>query len=138
MYRILKPFSFERFARAVQKATDLIQLETSAAAYSPANEKPGNSPYLLVNSEHKVIKVKHEDIRYIEAMREYVAYHTHSQGRILSLMSLKNGKQIYPIHLLSASINPTLSTSTPWVPWKGTWYTSRRISFQSEQVLKKP
>ncbi len=86
---LLKPFSFERFAQAVQKASDLIRLKTNAAQRIPTADPTSTPPYLLVNSEHKVIKIKHSDIRYIEAMREYVAYHTHSQGRILSLMSLK-------------------------------------------------
>lgn len=85
---LLKPFSFERFVQAVNKASELIRLKTGAT--NPGTTEIASSkPYLLVNSEHKVIKIKYSDIRYIEAMREYVAYHTHSQGRILSLMSLK-------------------------------------------------
>ena len=44
--------------------------------------------YILVKSEHKIHKIKYEDIRYIQSMREYVAYYT-PEGRILSLYSLK-------------------------------------------------
>ena len=51
---------------------------------------------MLINSEHKVLKVNYADIRYIESMREYAAYHTTTQGRILSLKSLKQLEKDLP------------------------------------------
>lgn len=93
---LLKPFSFERFAQAIQKASDLIRLKKSAAGSHTTDNTLKKEPYTLVNSEHKIIKVKHSDIRYIEGMREYVAYHTRTQGRILSLMSLKKLSENLP------------------------------------------
>lgn len=93
---LLKPFSFERFVQAVNKASEMIRLKAGnnlpteqANNTSTSSKTAPSKEYLLVNSEHKIIKIKYSDIRYIEAMREYVAYHTHSQGRVLSLMSLK-------------------------------------------------
>ena len=47
-----------------------------------------NKDYLLVKSEHKVHRIKLDDILFIQSMREYVAYHT-PEGRILSLNALK-------------------------------------------------
>ena len=81
---LLKPFSFERFVQAVNKASEFLTLK------SARNESPTNSKdFILVKSEHKIHRIKYDDINYIQSMREYVAYYTPS-GRILSLNSLKN------------------------------------------------
>lgn len=83
---LLKPFSFDRFVQAVNKAVELIQLKNTG---KPDTITEITKDYLLVKSEHKVFKLKFSDIIYIEGMREYVAYHTTDQGRLMSLMSLK-------------------------------------------------
>jgi len=93
---LLKPFSFERFAQAVTKASEVIRLKALDKA-TPTNPKTNEKAYMLINSEHKVLKVKYADIRYIESMREYAAYHTTTQGRILSLKSLKQLEKELPI-----------------------------------------
>lgn len=92
---LLKPFSFERFAQAVNKASDYINLKDKA---SSSNTTPSLSKdYILVNADHKVHKIRYSDLIYIESMREYVAYHT-PNGRILSLMSLKQLEKDLPSH----------------------------------------
>lgn len=83
---LLKPFSYDRFVLAVNKAVELITLKNAGNSTTISEIA---KDYLLVKSEHKVFKLKFSDIIYIEGMREYVAFHTTSQGRILSLMSLK-------------------------------------------------
>jgi DNA-binding LytR/AlgR family response regulator len=93
---LLKPFSFERFLQAVNKAAELLRLrEGEAATGNVTGEAVADKGYLLVKSEHKVHRLKYEDILYIESMREYVAYHT-PQGRILSLSSLKSLEEDLP------------------------------------------
>lgn len=95
---LLKPYSFERFVQAVNKATEMVRLKKgNAIAPSSSHDKD----YLLVKSEHKVIKIKYADLFYIESMREYVAYHTIAQGRILSLMSLKQLELDLPKNLFA-------------------------------------
>ncbi len=91
---LLKPFSFERFVKAVNKAADLLQLKAAKAQPSAEKQSPEND-FLLVRSEHKIHRLKLEDILYIESMREYVAYYT-PQGRILSLNSLKSLEEQLP------------------------------------------
>jgi len=87
---LLKPFPFERFLKAVNKASDLSKLKgkegrnSTISSESSTNEKN----YILVKSEHKVHRISYNDIQYIQSMREYVAYYTPT-GRILSLGSLK-------------------------------------------------
>ncbi|TNE58126.1 MAG: response regulator transcription factor [Bacteroidetes bacterium] len=87
---LLKPFSFERFLQAVNKAIALLRAKNNNAE-NPAPVKD----YLLVKADHKVHRVKLDDILYIQSMREYVAFYTPS-GRLLSLNSLKNLEEALP------------------------------------------
>jgi DNA-binding LytR/AlgR family response regulator len=80
---LLKPFSFERFVQAVNKALDRI-----GRPNFPNAETSEEKDYLLVPSEHKVFRIPYADILYIQSMREYVAFYT-EEGRVLSLNSLK-------------------------------------------------
>lgn len=91
---LLKPFSFERFLQAVNKAANLLQARTGGNQAAKEPETPAKD-YLLVKADHKVHRVKFDDIRYIQSMREYVAFHT-STGRLLSLNSLKSLEEELP------------------------------------------
>lgn len=87
---LLKPFSFERFVQAVNKAAEWLRLREAAAGEAAKD-------YLLVHSEHKIHKLRFDDLLYIQSMREYVAYYT-PNGRILSLQSLKKLEETLPAH----------------------------------------
>ena len=87
---LLKPFPFERFLKAVNKASDLSKLKNQGGSASIISSEDSSKEknYILVKSEHKVHRISYNDIQYIQSMREYVAYYT-PKGRILSLGSLK-------------------------------------------------
>ncbi|MEY3050913.1 MAG: hypothetical protein RLY31_698 [Bacteroidota bacterium] len=90
---LLKPFGFERFVQGVNKAAEIMRLKESADGGLSGDSHRGagmasGADYHLVKSEHKIHRLRLDDILYIEGMREYVAYHTR-HGRILSLNSLK-------------------------------------------------
>lgn len=87
---LLKPFPFERFLQAVNKASDLAKLKSKEGSNSTISSESSTNEknYILVKSEHKVHRIFFDDIQYIQSMREYVAYFT-PNGRILSLGSLK-------------------------------------------------
>lgn len=87
---LLKPFSLERFIQAVNKAKQRL---TTKEVKNPSAETPKD--HILVKSEHKIHRIKFDDIFYIQSMREYVAYHT-PEGRILSLNSLKKLEKELP------------------------------------------
>ncbi len=95
---LLKPFRFERFLQAVNKASKLKMLDSIEKPPTPSPttvEEPDKKDYLLVKSEFKVFRIFYKDIFYIESMKEYVAYHTPA-GRTLSLGSLKKLEQELP------------------------------------------
>lgn len=64
---LLKPFSFERFAQAVNKAVKRIAhtAETEAAP-----------DFIFVKTEARLVKVQLSEIVYIEGMRDYRCLHT--------------------------------------------------------------
>ncbi|MEM1119059.1 MAG: LytTR family DNA-binding domain-containing protein, partial [Bacteroidota bacterium] len=97
---LLKPFRFERFLQAVNKAGKLLKIDNSkenrktpSIPAQPIAEK--QKDYILVKSDFKVYRIFYKDILYIESMKEYVAYHT-PEGRTLSLGSLKKLEQDLP------------------------------------------
>ncbi len=90
---LLKPIAFERFARAVSKATEEVRLKKLDQKQTSGGL---TKDFILLNADHKVYKIRYRDVEYIESMREYAAFHTTSQGRILSLISLKQLEKDLP------------------------------------------
>ena len=89
---LLKPFRFERFLQAVNKAGKLLKhndtqtLIDNAKTTKQTTEK--EKDFILVKADFKVFRIFYKDIFYIESMKEYVAYYT-PEGRTLALGSLK-------------------------------------------------
>jgi DNA-binding LytR/AlgR family response regulator len=87
---LLKPFRFDRFLKAISKAGTILKENNAVEPLLPVGDNipPDEKAYLLVKSDFKVFRIFHQDILYVESMKEYVAYHT-VRGRTLSLGSLK-------------------------------------------------
>jgi len=85
---LLKPFSFDRFMMAVIKAKE--RLEQKQAV--PAKEAPD---HIFVRAEYRIQKIDLDSIFYIEALRDYIAFHTPA-GKILSLESMKKMETVLP------------------------------------------
>ena len=85
---LLKPFSFERFLTAINKAKE----QHDAKSSKEVNLK---KDYMTIKADHKLYKVQYTDIKFIEGQREYVSFHVPS-GRITALMSLKHLEDSLP------------------------------------------
>ena len=68
---LLKPISFDRFFKAVQKFFNLNQFKT---VMSNENEKEIDD-FIFVRSERKMVKIKFDEIAYIESLGDYVKMH---------------------------------------------------------------
>lgn len=88
---LLKPFAFERFLTAVNKAKEFSEHQGDKTVSLKKD-------YLTIKADHKLYKVQYADIKYIEGQREYVSFHTPS-GRITALMSLKHLEESLPSEL---------------------------------------
>ena len=88
---LLKPFSFERFLRAVQKVETRIQIPE------------GDLKQLIVKSDKKTWPIEIHDIRYVESVGDYVNITTHER-KIMVHNTLKNiedslpGGQFFRVH----------------------------------------
>ncbi|MCK6694049.1 MAG: LytTR family DNA-binding domain-containing protein [Thermoanaerobaculia bacterium] len=88
---LLKPFSFERFEHAVQKARELLRLRVAPA---------GPAGHLTVKADRKWIKIPFDEIQYIEGWKEYVKIYT-NRDKIITLERLNNlEKTLPPTHFL--------------------------------------
>jgi len=82
---LLKPITLDRFLRAAHKAYARHPISWPV---SPPTPPPAGLPYLFVKDGPKRVKVRWEDILYIEGLRDYVTIYTHQQ-KIISLLQLK-------------------------------------------------
>ncbi len=87
---MLKPISFERFLQGSNKALEQIKLIKAAK-----NKGIPNKDFINLKSNHKIYKVKYEDIYYVEGLKEYVTFYTKDK-KIVVLESLKKLENILP------------------------------------------
>jgi len=96
---LLKPFSFERFLQSVNKAYMMISTELSAEtshANSPGGDNPAND--LFVKSNGKLIRIRIQDILYVEALKEYVRIFTPDSNQVV-YQTMQNMQDKLPHHL---------------------------------------
>ncbi len=86
---LLKPFSFERFLKAVQKTERI--LDNEKRGQTSAEEQT-----ITLAADHKLYKILLGDIIYIEGMREYVRYHLTDSRKIMVLQSMKGLEDSLP------------------------------------------
>jgi DNA-binding LytR/AlgR family response regulator len=80
---LLKPFEYDRFLKAVNKASEYISYRDRAA------EAVNSSGFIFVKSDYQIIKIDLSDISMIEGMDDYVKIFT-SKKMILSNMTMKD------------------------------------------------
>jgi DNA-binding LytR/AlgR family response regulator len=68
---LLKPISFERFLKAVNKVLQM-NLDASASQYHVNDVLPESAPFLYFRVERKMVKIFLHDILYIEGLSDYV------------------------------------------------------------------
>jgi two-component system, LytTR family, response regulator len=96
---LLKPISFERFMKAVQKASSIfnenpVEILLTEDPIEPL--KTAETPdFIFVKVEHKIKKINLADILYIEGLKDYVSIYTKTE-RILSLQTMKKIEESLP------------------------------------------
>lgn len=86
---LLKPVSFERFKKAIDKTIDYIGFQKSHGS------KDANRDYFFLKTDTRIIKIVFSEISLIEAHREYVKVVTPSK-KIMSLMSMNKIVELLP------------------------------------------
>jgi two-component system, LytTR family, response regulator len=87
---LLKPISFDRFTKAVEKINQSI-----------VNTKQKNtlieSEFIFIKSDSKMIKINLADILFIEGLKDYLSIQT-STEKLITLQNLKNFEQHLSTH----------------------------------------
>lgn len=91
---LLKPISFERFYKAVQKAQHYFNAKNEPQVLAQAIEN-AIPDYIFVKTEYKLVKINTDDILYIEGMQNYVAIYTKTE-KIISLQNIKKMEEQLP------------------------------------------
>ncbi|OON66996.1 LytR/AlgR family response regulator transcription factor [Hymenobacter sp. CRA2] len=85
---LLKPFSLARFVKACNKAQELLQLR-GQAPMAPTKD------YLFLKTGYEQVKVRYEDILYLEAAGNYVTFVLPTQ-RLLTRLSMQEVLALLP------------------------------------------
>ncbi|OQX77042.1 MAG: DNA-binding response regulator [Bacteroidetes bacterium 4484_276] len=91
---LLKPFSFERFLQAVNKAREQITLQQKAHSLSGAGDAEMKD-YITFKADGRHVKVHYNQILFIEGLKEYVKIVCEDQ-RYIVLESMKNLEEELP------------------------------------------
>jgi DNA-binding LytR/AlgR family response regulator len=84
---LVKPITFERFLRASNKAYEIHQLRQAAKA-SPDSVSIQPPPlYFFVKCDNRYEKVLFNEVRYIEALQNYVVIHT-AEKKLITYLTL--------------------------------------------------
>lgn len=85
---LLKPFSFDRFLKAVEK------VYTQFQPHAPVIQNDGNN-FIFLKTEYRLEKVNFNDILFVESRGDYL-YIIMKQTKILTLMTMKNLADMLP------------------------------------------
>lgn len=86
---LLKPVSFERFLKAVNKAQDKFKTKTQLPA--------STSSYMFVNFEYNLVRIDFNELVYIEGLKDYVKIFLTSATRpVITRMSMKSLEEKLP------------------------------------------
>ena len=86
---LLKPFSFNRFLQAVNKAQENIVHRTSDA----------HPDFIFVKTENRLEKIMLNEIVYIEGMRDYLRIHTVNK-KLMTLQNFSEFEKLIPSSLV--------------------------------------
>lgn len=85
---LLKPISFDRFIKAANKAEEALKKAEIAEEVE--------DDYFFVKADKKLIKINHEDILYIEGLKDYVII-KQKEGRVITLQTMKSLEAKLPV-----------------------------------------
>lgn len=91
---LVKPFPFDRFVKAVNKARDYFELKQTNTSEHRV-EAPSEREYIFVKCDNKLEKIVLADMLYVSGMENYVVIHT-KQQKYITLMRMKEIEEVLP------------------------------------------
>ncbi|HEX8314252.1 MAG TPA: LytTR family DNA-binding domain-containing protein [Flavisolibacter sp.] len=85
---LVKPITFNRFFKAVNKAKDYHQLLVKSFFTSDKKNSEGQEDYFFIKCDHKYERICFTDILYVQALQNYVTIYT-CKRKYITLLNLK-------------------------------------------------
>jgi len=92
---LLKPITFERFLKAIEKITQRLNSHTPITNKEEEMSTANQGNFIFVKDGTKLVKIRLKDIMYIEGLKDYVKIHT-PKGKVTTLQRLKKLEEQLP------------------------------------------
>ena len=99
---LLKPFSLDDFRRAALRVKKRYVLENVVPQAAPAAplHVESEDDTIFLKTDHRVVRVDINDIRYVVGMAEYLKIHLEGQKPLVVLLSMKKMEERLPSYFL--------------------------------------
>jgi DNA-binding LytR/AlgR family response regulator len=91
---LLKPFSFERFWKAVIKARTIFE-SGKISSFQPLIVE---AEHFFIKTDNKLVKINYSDILYVEALQNYIAVHTINK-KYITYLTFRSVEESLPHHI---------------------------------------
>ncbi len=94
---LLKPFSFERFLKAVNKVNNqMLSKEKKPEPTANYNQTDFHEDYIIIRADRKYYKINYDDLIFVEGQKAYVTFHSEGKKNVTALASLKELEEKLP------------------------------------------
>ncbi|MEI7726835.1 MAG: response regulator transcription factor [Bacteroidota bacterium] len=90
---MLKPISFERFIKGVNKVCERLQMDLDGAKPESGKTKPAEPSFFFVKTETRMERIENHDVLYVEGMGDYWRIVTKTR-RIMTLMNARKLEEV--------------------------------------------
>ncbi len=85
---LMKPYSFERFLKAVNKVREYLELRAYTTGQHASKSTDNSQEFLFVKADYKLVKINFSDIQYIEGLKDYIKIYVKDRP-VITQMSMK-------------------------------------------------
>ena len=98
---LLKPFGLQDFQRAANRLRERLSPTLPTTPTQPTPPTNPSDDTLFLKTEYRIVKVSIPDIRYVEAMSEYLKVYLESEAKpIITLLSMKKMEEHLPNYFM--------------------------------------
>ena len=98
---LLKPFGLQDFQRAANRLKERLESSAASGTVVGGSAADTNDDTIFLKTEYRVVKVSISDIRYVEAMSEYLKVYLDSDTKpIVTLLSMKKMEERLPANFM--------------------------------------
>ncbi|WP_341226010.1 LytTR family DNA-binding domain-containing protein [uncultured Arcticibacterium sp.] len=104
---LLKPITFERFLKAVEKVSQRFKEKQPVIKVVESQESVPSNEFIFIKDGTKLLKIRLKDILYIQSLKDYVKVKT-ANKQIVSLQTMKSLEESLPSNMFIRIHNSTI------------------------------